>query len=910
MDLNGLRMEIPQREQVQSKIRAMLPDIQTEEDLVEGLREVWGDIGLLDDVDHINRLLEESWVSEPMKKKLKVEKGKKKQGLKGRLLGIRAGIEGVAKGIRKQDVPSLPAGTWARKYEEHLIAVAEQEWPRDKPKTNGTRLKVMNSLRIAMIMTGAFSGVTQQLIEGHGGYHSASDFLLPDTEESDHPHIGEILGDAASDLFETIVDRLADDSPVDALDIHGLESDDLDEILSEGLTGGGGLSEEQVHHGGLQPEHVIDNHTDGLQSGTDTHVAEHVTNQEQVPHEATNIYEFVFSPLLSEIQEARHDRYNAMTLDQQEKFEAAVGTEMLNWDGMVFWLVGKDTAEGEGRGDTIIGLVVDPTDGDIQMISINRDLRVPELDGRPINTAWWVDQDILEKEGRYEFLDPSVAREIFEDATGLPADAMLEINFDAFTSIARTVFGNKIPVTIEEGQGYYSRNLDISFEEGQTYELTPEELLNFVRERKTTSTFHREARQMDVVELLIDIGRDHFVNNPEKLLSLGQRVVQTVRDLESEERQDLRLTWDVDIADSQGRDVPVNLTQMLKLYMASFADILKDLRRWGDLIKVTANTAGSDELMPDIDKFALSANPESDVRIVSDGTKFVMEGQEQAVVHSERSLSYWETLRLKVAELLKGKGMEVPTTNKEAITESEGQKNEETKTPTQEDSQDVLSPEHLETAETLSQFPVEESRIMIIGDSMVSGGMVPEYLAQHYPDASFIGSQEHFGKNQVPHEAYGGASTVDILNNLHNLDWEHLHVSGSNELHGVIPDVIFLQVGTNDISAGRDISSEVIPNLESIITLLREKNPSIRIVLSHIPPSLQEWNSRVDEYNTAIDRLANTLNSNESPISVSLLNDLSVEHDIGEDGVHLTRSGDQDVVSSWVEAVAELEQEG
>ena len=98
-------------------------------------------------------------------------------------------------------------------------------------------------------------------------------------------------------------------------------------------------------------------------------------------------------------------------------------------------------------------------------------------------------------------------------------------------------------------------------------------------------------------------------------------------------------------------------------------------------------------------------------------------------------------------------------------------------------------------------------------------------------NVDFVGSQRGFDGPvsddlkdfDLDHEGHWAWEAGDIERNL------------SNWLNGYTPDIVLLHAGTNDIDRGQSHSS-TISELDSIIDILRNKNPSVVVLLAKIIP--------------------------------------------------------------------------
>ncbi|MBD3279200.1 MAG: hypothetical protein GF390_00630, partial [Candidatus Pacebacteria bacterium] len=207
--------------------------------------------------------------------------------------------------------------------------------------------------------------------------------------------------------------------------------------------------------------------------------------QLQKLEEAENLFEFLLQEPLTAFQEARQLRLRIMQEQDPAKAEqwlAAVGKHL--YDQRINIVVGGlDAAEHRKR-------VIDPVylqlrtandglmdqihilsiglDGSMIFITIPRDLRVSELEGYTINTATYFNREQpIDADGQPNFYSLELMREILENATGLPIDAILTFNLDAPGPLIDGLFPEGMPVTIQPEEAFSSTVLN-----NQAYEAS------------------------------------------------------------------------------------------------------------------------------------------------------------------------------------------------------------------------------------------------------------------------------------------------------------------------------------------------------------------------------------------------------------------------------------------------------
>jgi parallel beta-helix repeat protein len=156
----------------------------------------------------------------------------------------------------------------------------------------------------------------------------------------------------------------------------------------------------------------------------------------------------------------------------------------------------------------------------------------------------------------------------------------------------------------------------------------------------------------------------------------------------------------------------------------------------------------------------------------------------------------------------------------------------------------------------------------------------------------FVGSQ-NLNKNGPPphpdfdmdHEGHSGWRADEILAQIEN--WATTFQ----------PDIVLIHLGSNDIFQYQSNSGTIF-ELGQIIDKLRLVNPSIKILLAQIIPSIYEANAIID-FNQRLPGLAASKNTPQSPVVVvDLWTGFSVSLDM-YDGVHPNDAGDQKMAERW-----------
>ena len=210
----------------------------------------------------------------------------------------------------------------------------------------------------------------------------------------------------------------------------------------------------------------------------------------------------------------------------------------------------------------------------------------------------------------------------------------------------------------------------------------------------------------------------------------------------------------------------------------------------------------------------------------------------------------------------------------------------------------------------------QKIKILPLGDSITCASKYKESyrypLWKHLVDAGkqveFIGSQTQKGnggrvwdtyKNlhfPAANEGHSGWRTDQILDGLPNgekgLDtW----------ITGYHPDIALIHLGTNDVYQSQSPES-TRDEIERVILKLRDKNPSIKVLLAKIVP--MRMNNGVPRLNRLLAQLAVKLNTRRSPVvSVDMYSGFSIHTDMQKDKIHPNAKGEKKMAKRWFDAL-------
>lgn len=208
-------------------------------------------------------------------------------------------------------------------------------------------------------------------------------------------------------------------------------------------------------------------------------------------------------------------------------------------------------------------------------------------------------------------------------------------------------------------------------------------------------------------------------------------------------------------------------------------------------------------------------------------------------------------------------------------------------------------------------FPTSSPyRILPLGDSITQ----PEATQQSYRyplwtsliDAGysfdFVGSQNqnHAGATSWPdyqgqvfdqdHEGHYGYRADEIATSLPT--W----------LDNATPDIALVHLGTNDLFQSQSIAS-TLDDLEQVITVLRQDNPNVVVLVSLLIPTNFPSNALVDAFNQALPARVPQWNTADSPVIMVDQNSQLDPVTHLYDGVHPNAVGEQIMANVWAEAI-------
>ncbi len=209
--------------------------------------------------------------------------------------------------------------------------------------------------------------------------------------------------------------------------------------------------------------------------------------------------------------------------------------------------------------------------------------------------------------------------------------------------------------------------------------------------------------------------------------------------------------------------------------------------------------------------------------------------------------------------------------------------------------------------------------IMPLGDSVSRGGSqadspYPSYRYYLYQSLTASGySVDFVGSTSAPtytkfsfdqqHEAHSGYTTGKMVGTTASSPLKSWLAAAP------IPDIVLLHVGTNDVIQQVPMATR-LANVETIIGLLRQKNPKVRVLMAQIIPtgdSFRNSNSGLISFNQALPALAARLSTSASPVTIiDQYSGYSGVADNQADGIHPKTEGERKMAAKWQAALVPL----
>jgi GDSL-like Lipase/Acylhydrolase family/Putative Ig domain len=186
-------------------------------------------------------------------------------------------------------------------------------------------------------------------------------------------------------------------------------------------------------------------------------------------------------------------------------------------------------------------------------------------------------------------------------------------------------------------------------------------------------------------------------------------------------------------------------------------------------------------------------------------------------------------------------------------------------------------------------------------------------------DFDFIGSWSlHHMGGPVPdpdfdmdHDGHSGWTTRDIV---FPPAWDSMRGNLNQWIRGYTPGIVLIELGTNDVFQCVP-ADESMKNIDSIIDILRSKNPRVNIFVAQVPPLGAQWADKklcgtdipysrsIQVFNEHVVKMAAEKNlANSAVIAVDLYSGVHPSTDMYDD-IHPNTKGEKDMAQRWFDAI-------
>jgi acyl-CoA thioesterase-1 len=226
----------------------------------------------------------------------------------------------------------------------------------------------------------------------------------------------------------------------------------------------------------------------------------------------------------------------------------------------------------------------------------------------------------------------------------------------------------------------------------------------------------------------------------------------------------------------------------------------------------------------------------------------------------------------------------------------------------------------------LTVFDKQTTNILCLGNSITNGTStfnsyrrdLWQMLHNENYNFDFIGSwSKHHEGGEMPnpdfdldHEGHSGWTAADIF---HPPNWDSTRGSINLWLEEYKPDIVLVELGTNDVFQCRKIP-DVLKNFSDLIHVLRKKNKAVKIFFAQIPPLGPQWaEKKLCGNDTTYDQSLRNLNraiavfiKSNSTISsplfvVDQFSGITAANQY--DDIHPNLSGEKIMAQRWFDAI-------
>lgn len=214
----------------------------------------------------------------------------------------------------------------------------------------------------------------------------------------------------------------------------------------------------------------------------------------------------------------------------------------------------------------------------------------------------------------------------------------------------------------------------------------------------------------------------------------------------------------------------------------------------------------------------------------------------------------------------------------------------------------------------LAEDEPEPVRILLVGDSVTQGSSgdwtwryrLWEHLTASGVDVDLVGPRDDLLDPTIP--AFGSQEYVDPdFDRDHAARWGMSLADLDQPIGELVrdyePDVVVELLGVNDVVWRKLPPSDVVADLDDLVTEARAVDPDVDIVLGQLP---QVWFEGVAELNARLPALADRLDADSSRVVTAATGQGFVEGVHTYDPAHLSASGEVRLVAGVADALAQL----
>jgi hypothetical protein len=242
----------------------------------------------------------------------------------------------------------------------------------------------------------------------------------------------------------------------------------------------------------------------------------------------------------------------------------------------------------------------------------------------------------------------------------------------------------------------------------------------------------------------------------------------------------------------------------------------------------------------------------------------------------------------------------------------------------------VVSNQHAKRSQNfmLTVYDKHTTNILCLGNSITNGtnkyNSYRRTLWQMLHNAGynfdFIGSwSKHHMGGEVPdpdfdmdHDGHSGWRFDDMF---HPPSWDSARGNINEWLKVYSPDIVLLELGTNDVFQCRSVD-DMLKDLLDLIEALRGKNSSVKIFVAQIPPLGKQWAKKklcgndidydqaIKNLNIAFVGFAARYSEKNSPIvTVDQYSGINTDSDMYDD-IHPNEKGEKKMADKWFKAIS------